>query len=332
MVERPALDASGPVRPGRPVLGHDVGFYVFTLPLLERGAAWLLALLAVSLIGSVLLYALGGRLGLNARAGRFVGPDARRHLGVLVAAVFAVLARGAWLDARAPALSAVRHHLRRLVRRRRARMPAARVLFAVALAGAVLSLCYVARALAPVLVAIALYVRRPPSAARLRHRAPAIRRHAERAGARDAVHRAQHRRRRARAFALDRVERARATGDATLTRADIAAIARRSTTCVSGITSRCSTRSGSCRRSARTTTSSSVDNDRYASTARYRQVMLSARELNPGSLPNRTWINERLTFTHGYGLTLGPVNQVTSEGLPVLFVRTCRRCRPAICR
>jgi uncharacterized membrane protein (UPF0182 family) len=32
-------------------------------------------------------------------------------------------------------------------------------------------------------------------------------------------------------------------------------------------------------------------------------------------------VNERLTFTHGYGLTLGPVNEVTSEGLPVLFVR-----------
>ena len=49
--------------------------------------------------------------------------------------------------------------------------------------------------------------------------------------------------------------------------------------------------------------------------------MLSARELNSGALPNRNWINERLTFTHGYGLTLGPVNQVTSEGLPVLFIR-----------
>ena len=59
----------------------------------------------------------------------------------------------------------------------------------------------------------------------------------------------------------------------------------------------------------------------HASTARLRQVMLSARELNSNSLPNRTWVNERLTFTHGYGLTLGPVNQVTTEGLPVLFVR-----------
>src|SRR5207248_4999097 len=65
----------------------------------------------------------------------------------------------------------------------------------------------------------------------------------------------------------------------------------------------------------------SVDNDRYKIDGRYRQVMLSARELNSASLPNRTWVNERLTFTHGYGLTLGPVNEVTTEGLPVLFIR-----------
>jgi uncharacterized membrane protein (UPF0182 family) len=49
--------------------------------------------------------------------------------------------------------------------------------------------------------------------------------------------------------------------------------------------------------------------------------MLSARELNSRSLQSPTWINEHLTFTHGYGLTLGPVNEVTPEGLPVLFIR-----------
>jgi uncharacterized protein len=50
-------------------------------------------------------------------------------------------------------------------------------------------------------------------------------------------------------------------------------------------------------------------------------VLLSPRELNPASLPTRTFINEHLTFTHGMGLTLSPVNQVTIEGLPVLFIR-----------
>jgi len=65
----------------------------------------------------------------------------------------------------------------------------------------------------------------------------------------------------------------------------------------------------------------SVDNDRYYIDDEYRQVMLSARELNSESLPHRSFINERFTFTHGFGVTLGPVNQVSQEGLPVLFIK-----------
>ena len=65
----------------------------------------------------------------------------------------------------------------------------------------------------------------------------------------------------------------------------------------------------------------SVDDDRYTIDGRYRQVHLSARELNVTSLPTRTFINERLTFTHGMGITMAPVNQVTDEGLPVLFIK-----------
>ncbi|MBI5074618.1 MAG: UPF0182 family protein [Nitrospirae bacterium] len=66
---------------------------------------------------------------------------------------------------------------------------------------------------------------------------------------------------------------------------------------------------------------SSVGNDRYLINGEYRQTMLSPRELSSESIPTRNWINETLTFTHGYGLTLGPVNQVTPEGLPVLLIR-----------
>jgi len=65
----------------------------------------------------------------------------------------------------------------------------------------------------------------------------------------------------------------------------------------------------------------SVDNDRYTIDGEVRQIMLSPRELASDSLPNKNWINERLTFTHGYGVAAGPVNQVTPEGLPVLFVK-----------
>lgn len=65
----------------------------------------------------------------------------------------------------------------------------------------------------------------------------------------------------------------------------------------------------------------SIDNDRYEINNELRQVLLSPRELNSNSLPNPSFINKHLTFTHGFGLTLGPVNEKTEEGLPVLFIK-----------
>ncbi len=64
-----------------------------------------------------------------------------------------------------------------------------------------------------------------------------------------------------------------------------------------------------------------VDNDRYMVNGEYRQVMVSARELVPESIPSRNWINEHLTYTHGYGICLGPVNRISPEGLPEFFIK-----------
>jgi len=64
-----------------------------------------------------------------------------------------------------------------------------------------------------------------------------------------------------------------------------------------------------------------VDMDRYIIDGKLRQVMLSARELSYEKLPSRTWINEHLSFTHGYGLCMTPVNMFTSEGLPEFFIK-----------
>lgn len=52
------------------------------------------------------------------------------------------------------------------------------------------------------------------------------------------------------------------------------------------------------------------------------QVILSARELDTNSLPARarTWVNEHLVYTHGYGFTLSPVNEAGPGGLPKYFV------------
>jgi len=66
-----------------------------------------------------------------------------------------------------------------------------------------------------------------------------------------------------------------------------------------------------------------IDVDRYIIDGEYRQVMLSARELSAEKLAGeaQTWINRRLQFTHGYGIALSPVNEITTEGLPVLLVK-----------
>jgi hypothetical protein len=64
-----------------------------------------------------------------------------------------------------------------------------------------------------------------------------------------------------------------------------------------------------------------VDNDRYPINGETRQVMFSPRELIPANLPSRGWINEHLSYTHGFGLCMGPVNSVTPEGLPDFFIK-----------
>ncbi len=53
------------------------------------------------------------------------------------------------------------------------------------------------------------------------------------------------------------------------------------------------------------------------------QVIIAARELNYESVPQpaQTWVNEHLVYTHGYGFTLSPVNQVGKSGLPEYFVK-----------
>jgi uncharacterized protein len=65
-----------------------------------------------------------------------------------------------------------------------------------------------------------------------------------------------------------------------------------------------------------------IDIDRYEISGAMRQVMLAARELNIDKLPesSRNWINEKLIYTHGYGITMNPVNGFTTEGLPTLIL------------
>jgi len=66
-----------------------------------------------------------------------------------------------------------------------------------------------------------------------------------------------------------------------------------------------------------------VDIDRYTIDGKYRQVMVSPREMETANLPaqSRTFVNQHFKYTHGYGLTMAPVSDFTPEGLPNLLVK-----------
>ncbi len=65
-----------------------------------------------------------------------------------------------------------------------------------------------------------------------------------------------------------------------------------------------------------------VDLDRYHTDEGYRQVLISARELEP-TLPQQaqTWVNKHLQYTHGYGLVMSPTAEKTKQGSPVFYIK-----------
>jgi hypothetical protein len=304
-----------------PILGRDVSFYVFTIPFVQliRGIGQTLVVMAV--LGAGALYLVSGSLMSRPSSLLSMTPNVRRHLSLLVAVFFALLALGAWLGRFELLMHPAGVIYGASYADVYARIPVALALTAAAILGALLAVLQAfGRRNWPIPVAIALYllvniggegyatmlqrfVVTPNEQARespfIQHNIEATRR----------------------AFALDSVEERSLTGDATLTRDDIA----RNATTLQNVRlwdhQPLLDTFGQLQEIRTYYDFVSVDNDRYTINGRPQQVMLSARELNSNSLPNRTWVNERLTFTHGYGLTLGPVNQVTSEGLPVLYVR-----------
>jgi len=311
------------------LFSRDVGFYIFQLPVLDLVRQQALLLTVLALGSSGLLYLLSGNVSMEPRYGVAFWPKlnlaagTRRHLMVLLAVLFALMAWGTWLElprtlltgsstavvfgasytdvnAQIPFLriSLVVLSLASLVALwqgfgpQRWPLPAAvAVYFVVTTAGGAYS-GFVQR-----------FVVTPNEQTK---EEPFIRNNIEATR---------------KAYALDRVEERELSGEGSLTAADIAANAGT----IENIRlwdHQPLLQTFSQIQEIRTYYDFvNVDNDRYTIDGKYRQVMLSLRELNSESLPNRSWVNERLTFTHGYGLTLGPVNEVTTSGQPVLFVR-----------
>ena len=304
-----------------PVLGRDIAFYVFQLPMLELVHGIALTTVILTIAGVAGSHVAAGNLALDPLRGVIASGTARRHLSLLAAALLLVLAFGAWL--RIPHLlseqsgvvfgaSYVDVH---------ARMPAYRLLSAAALIGAALAIyqSFSARLL-PIVWAVVLYVVVALGGSVY---AGVIQRFvvAPNEQVRETPYIVNNIRATRDAFGLEGVEERSLSGDARLSRADL----ERNAATIENVPlwndQPLLDTFGQIQEIRTYYDFVSVDNDRYIINGKYRQIMLSARELNSRSLPSRTWINEQLTFTHGYGLTLGPVNEVTPEGLPVLFIR-----------
>ena len=68
-----------------------------------------------------------------------------------------------------------------------------------------------------------------------------------------------------------------------------------------------------------------ADVGRYWVDGEYREVLLAARELDVTLTQNRNWINDHLQYTHGYGVVVSPVNEVSRQQLPDFGFRIYRR-------
>ena len=306
-----------------PILGYDVGFYIYRLPIFDIAKQLLLALLVVSFAGSAVAYVLAGALNFTKRGGVSVVSKARRHLSLLLAAIFLVLAFHAYLE--------IPHLLTNVAGRDIvhgasytdviARMPVLRIISVAAVLASLLALYNsFSTALWPVPLAVVVYLVTSVAGGLY---GGAIQRFVVSPNEQAAetpymTHNIEATRR---AFNLDAVKTRDLSGDAELTKDDIV----RNADTIKNVRlwdhQPLLDTFGQIQELRTYYDFVSVDNDRYTVNGTSRQVMLSGRELNSESLPNRNWINEHLTFTHGYGLTLGPVNEVTQEGLPVLFVK-----------
>jgi uncharacterized membrane protein (UPF0182 family) len=306
-----------------PILGYDISFYVFRLPLFDLAQQIAFAVITVALIGSAAAYVLAGALNFTKRGGVSVARKARLHLSLLAALFFLLFAVNAYLqvphlltDVDGPGIVPGASYTDVM-----ARMPAARVLLAVALLSTALAVYHAfSTAIWPIPLALGLYLLTSVSGSLY---AAAVQRFVVSPNEQAAetpyiTHNIAATRQ---AFNLDGVRTRNVSGDAELTRDDIA----RNADTIKNVRlwdhQPLLDTFGQIQELRTYYDFVSVDNDRYTINGELRQVMLSARELNSESLPNRTWINEHLTFTHGYGVTLGPVNEVTSEGLPILFLR-----------
>ncbi|MEX2270324.1 MAG: UPF0182 family protein [Vicinamibacterales bacterium] len=310
-----------------PIFGRDISFYVFRFPVWDEMQARLFMLALLALAGSFAVYLISGNVLLESRWGFALWPRVefrprvRLHLALLVSLLLLLLAFGAWLDGPRMLLTDSDVLFGAGYADVHARLPILRIKQVILIAAAVMAALHAVAArrwLLPFAVGLYLatvvaggiyagfvqrFVVTPNEQTKeqpfLVNNIAATRR----------------------AFGVDQVIERELSGEAELTESIVSAHRETIENVRLWDHQPLLQTFGQVQEIRTYYDFNSVDNDRYVIDGRYRQVMLSARELNTESLPNPTWVNERLTFTHGYGVTLGPVNEATTEGMPVLFIK-----------
>ena len=306
-----------------PVFGRDVGYYVFTLPAIELVTGLLFGLVLLALVAVVLpIHVFRGEIQGSPR-GVSIGPRAQTHLAVL-AGLLLLLTAARIHFVRIPGLLFGNHlpltganyvdlHTR---------LPALHVLSVVAFAGALLILWggargrlvpMAARVVVGYVVVWVLATLIPATYQRLVVQPNEL--------ARETPQILNHIRATRQAWGLEGIEEHELVTDTRLTPALIAS--NRATVDNVRLWDRepLLQTFGQIQSIRTYYDFVAVDDDRYHVAGQLRQVLLSAREMNTTSLPTRGFINEHLTYTHGMGVTLGPSNAVTAEGLPLLFIK-----------
>ncbi len=307
-----------------PVFGRDVSYYVFTVPVIDAALSYVTLMLMVALILVALpTYVLRGEIGMNGWRAR-IEPLAQQHVAVLIVGLLATAGlRGLLVDV--PDVLQAAHgplqganytdlHVRLLM---------IRVVGIATLAGATwvlwnawrgllvrsitwVVLAYVALNVVLLGVVPTMFQRLVVQPNELVREAPQIRNYIKASR---------------QAWGIDSVERRELGASSSLTWKDI----ENNRATINNI--RLWDRDellqtfGQIQAIRTYYDFVNVDDDRYRIGGELRQVLLSARELNIEALPTRSFINEHLTYTHGMGVTLGPSNQVTAEGLPELWIK-----------
>ncbi len=312
-----------------PIFQRDVGFYVFTLPLWQRALEWVFLVVGFTLLATACIYFLGRVLVLTAR-GPVITTRARAHLLGLGALLLFAKAADFYLDRYELLFSQRGAVFGAMYTDVNATLPALTFLSVLsALVGVAAVIQIVRRGARPVFAGLVvlgagwlLGVWAYPAVVQRLRVAP----NALVAEARYIGHHIRFTRQ---AFALDRIEERDFPARESLEPADLArnaATLRNVRLWDQGPLLATFAQLQEIRTYYRFV---DVDNDRYTIDGEYRQVMLSARELSYPNLPrdpqgrdaDRQWINEHLQYTHGYGVVMGPVNRITPEGLPELFIR-----------